>query len=77
MTSPFSNLWFSALATLMALMSCYTNRDRIFDEWSMLFFTTLLVLNTILLVRTKFGCGKKSTISDHNTGTGKDKNRYF
>lgn len=61
MNSPFSNIWFSALATVITAWVCYVNIDQLDDHWAAVIYLMALALNTLCLLRSRRGASTDVT----------------
>lgn len=62
MSNPFSNIWFSALATVVAAWFCYDNIDNLGEQWVGVLYLVVLTLNTVLLVMSRIAA--KAVVTD-------------
>lgn len=61
MSSPFSSIWFSALATIITALVCYANIGRLADQWMLVVYLVALTLNTLFLARSRLSASTDVT----------------
>ena len=61
MNTPFSNIWFSALATVITAWVCYVKSDQLDEHWSVVIYLVALALNTLCLLRSRRGASADVT----------------
>ncbi|MGO0112544.1 hypothetical protein [Pseudomonas putida] len=61
MSTPFSNIWFSALATVVTAWVCYVNIDQLDEHWAAVIYLVVLALNTLCLLWSRRGASTDAT----------------